>query len=69
MKITDVRDGRLTDPERLELARLLIKGGHTVRTGKEKPQGKTTFQHYVEIVEDIEKPPSDGSDRKAAYEN
>jgi hypothetical protein len=51
MKFTEQRDGHWTEQDRLDLARLLVKGGYTVRTGREKPQGKNVYQYYVEVVE------------------
>lgn len=41
MRIQDQRFGRLVDAERIELARLLVKAGYTVRIVKEKQGSKT----------------------------
>lgn len=49
MKITEQRFGRLVDAERIELAKLLIKAGYTVRIVKEKVGSKT-----VTVVEAME---------------
>lgn len=46
MKIFAQKDGSYTKQELLDIATLLIKGGYTVRRGKEKVDGK-----YVEFVE------------------
>ena len=53
MKIYPVKSGALNEAERLELARLLIKAGYTVRLGKDKPVGRTssTYVHFVEFTE------------------
>lgn len=48
MKIYPLKNGNLNETERLEIARLLIKAGYTVRLGKEKPAGKSTVVHFVE---------------------
>lgn len=52
MRIHDQRFGRLTEQERIEIARLLIKAGYTVRLGKVKDGSKTVA--YVEAVGDGE---------------
>ena len=36
MKLYDLKGGVLTDAERLELARLLVKAGYTVSIGKRR---------------------------------
>ena len=46
MKIYAQKDGSYTKQELLDLSTLLIKGGYTVRRGKQKVEGKP-----VEIVE------------------
>ena len=51
MKIYSVKQNGLNDADRLELARLLIKAGYTVRVGSEKPPGKTTNVYFVEFTE------------------
>lgn len=48
MKLYDIKGGVLTDAERLELARLLIKAGYTVNIGKDK-EGGTRPRKYIEI--------------------
>jgi len=40
VKIYEQKDGQLNKEDRLELAKLLVKAGYTVRVGREKPQGK-----------------------------
>lgn len=51
-KITDQKNGNLNEADRLELARLLIKAGYTVRVGKDKIPGKNRNYYYVEYEED-----------------
>ena len=46
MRIYAQKDGSYTKQELLELSTLLIKGGYTVRRGKQRVEGKP-----VEIVE------------------
>ena len=46
-RLCDVNGGALTDVERLELARLLIKAGYTVSLGRDKSSGK--LRKYIEI--------------------
>ena len=38
----------LREEEWLEMARLLIKAGYTVRIGKEKPEGKSQAVKFIE---------------------
>lgn len=38
----------LREDEWLEMARLLIKAGYTVRIGKEKPEGKSQTVKFIE---------------------
>lgn len=52
MKITEQKNGRWNEEDRLELAKILLKAGYTVRIGKEKPPGKSTNVIYVEYLED-----------------
>ena len=40
IKITNQRGGKLLDADRLELARLLVKAGYTVRIGAAKDGNK-----------------------------
>ena len=42
----------LSETEKLDLCRLLIKAGYAAKLGKEKPQGKSTYIHYIEYWED-----------------
>lgn len=46
-RIYEVNGGSLTEAERLELARLLIKAGYTVSLGRDKSSGK--LRKYIEI--------------------
>ena len=39
-RITNQKDAKVNDADRLELAALLIKFGYTVRIGKERRDGK-----------------------------
>lgn len=50
MKISNQNATGLTDADRLELARLLIKAGYTVRIGREKQGSKTIA--FIETMED-----------------
>lgn len=51
MKIYSLKNGGLNEADRLEIARLLIKAGYTVRIGKEKAAGKNTNVIFVEFTE------------------
>ena len=51
-KITDQKNGQLNSNDRLELARLLIKAGYTVRIGKEKIPGKNRNIYFIEYKGD-----------------
>ena len=51
MKIYAQKNGSLNEVERLELAKLLVKAGYTVRLGKEKQGNKATNVFYVEYEE------------------
>lgn len=46
-RLYDVNGGSLTEVERLELARLLVKAGYTVSIGRDKSGGK--LRKYIEI--------------------
>lgn len=46
-KITAQKGGSFNDADRLELAKLLIKAGYTVRLGKEKKDGAKTSTAFV----------------------
>lgn len=48
--ICNSADGKLTEEEKLKLARLLVKAGYTVRIGRYKPAGRTVYVHYVEYI-------------------
>ena len=52
MKIYEQKDGQLNKEDRLELAKLLVKAGYTVRVGREKPPGKRSYVYFVEYTED-----------------
>lgn len=47
MKISAQKGYSLTEQERLELSRLLIKAGYVVSLSKEKTQGKSVYTHYI----------------------
>ena len=50
MRIYPQKNGSLSETERLEIARLLVKAGYTVRIGKEKPANKPNgaYVFYIE---------------------
>lgn len=50
MKIYPLKNGSLNEADRLEIARLLIKAGYTVRIGKEKTVGKNTNVIFIEFM-------------------
>jgi len=51
-RIYSVKNNSLNEPDRLELARLLIKAGYAVRLGREKVNPKSTsFIYFVEYWE------------------
>ena len=52
MRIQPQKNGSLTESERLDIARLLVKGGYTVRIGKEKPTNKPNAAYvcYIEFT-------------------
>lgn len=45
------KPGTLNEAERLDIARLLIKAGYTVKLGKDKVKGKSTYVHHIEYWE------------------
>jgi hypothetical protein len=51
-KIENVKSGGLNEADRLEIAKLLIKAGYTVRLGKEKPENSKSYSHFVEYEEE-----------------
>ncbi|WP_206458675.1 resolvase [Anaerovorax sp. IOR16] len=53
MRIYSLKSGSLNEADRLEIARLLIKAGYTVRIGREKPSGRksSAYVHFVEFEE------------------
>lgn len=53
-KIENVKSGGLNEADRLEIAKLLIKAGYTVRLGKEKPASSKTYNHFVEYLVEVE---------------
>jgi len=53
-RITDQGDGKLNAEDRLEIAKLLIKAGYTVKVAKEKIPGKNKNYYFVEYKEDRE---------------
>ena len=52
VKISEQKNGKLNAEDRLEIAKLLIKAGYTVRVGREKPPGKRSYVYFVEYTED-----------------
>lgn len=50
MKIYAQKGSRLNDDDRLEIARLLIKAGYTVRIGREKKDGQGVYLNFVEYL-------------------
>lgn len=50
-KIENVKSGGINEADRLEIAKLLIKAGYTVRLGREKPANSKTYNHFVEYFE------------------
>lgn len=52
MRIHPQKNGSLTESERLDIARLLVKAGYTVRIGKEKPANKPNgaYVFYIEFT-------------------
>lgn len=53
MKIAQQKGHEITKPELLELGRLLLKAGYTVRLGRDK--NGNTWQHYIEAIPKGEK--------------
>lgn len=51
MRIYSVKHGSLNENDRLDLARLLVKAGYTVRLGREKPKKGSTWVYFVEYEE------------------
>lgn len=49
MRIYPQKNGSLSETERLEIARLLVKAGYTVRIVKEKPTNKPNGAYVVSI--------------------
>ena len=54
MIIKNQKNGSLSEVDRLELARILVKAGYMVRIGKMRPPGKSSGQmmHFVEYWDD-----------------
>lgn len=50
MRIYQQKGYTLTEPERFEIARLLVKAGYTVRVGREKPANKPNGA-YIPYIE------------------
>lgn len=54
-RIYSVKQGSLNESERLEIARLLIKAGYTVKLDREKRnQNSNTYTYFIEFWEDKE---------------
>ena len=54
-KICNQKTGALNESERLEIARLLLKAGYTVRLGRKKPMGKPNgaYTYFIEYWEEM----------------
>lgn len=50
MRIQAQKSGTMTEADRLDIARLLVKAGYTVRIGKEKTSTKANAP-YVAFIE------------------
>lgn len=52
MRIQAQKYGSMTETDRLDMARILIKAGYVVRIGKEKASGKpnAAYIQYLEYV-------------------
>ena len=46
------KGSQMNESDRLAMCTLLIKAGYTVRLGKEKQQGKNTYDRFIEYWED-----------------
>jgi hypothetical protein len=56
LKIQALKNGKLEETDRLEIARLLIKAGYTVKIGREKQNTKSSiYTHYIEFNEEEKK--------------
>lgn len=52
-RIYSVKQNSLNDADRLEVAKILIKAGYSVRLGKEKKEPTSKcYVHYVEYWEE-----------------
>lgn len=52
MKISEQKNGKLNETDRLELAGLLVKAGYTVKIGREKKNTKSNVNiYFVEFKE------------------
>lgn len=56
MRIYSLKQNSLNDADRLDMARLLLKAGYTVKLGREKPAGKPNgaYVYYIEFWEEEE---------------
>lgn len=55
MRIQDQKNGKLNEEDRLEIAKLLIKAGYTVKISREKKNSKSSVNvYFVEFKEDEE---------------
>ena len=52
MRIQPQKNGSLTESERLDIARLLVKAGYTVRTDKAKPTNNpnAAYVWYIDFT-------------------
>lgn len=53
MRLIEQKAGRWNEEDRLELSRLLIKGGYQVAIRKEKPEGKKQGVTYIDVQDDM----------------
>lgn len=53
-RVYSQKSGALNETDRIEIARLLIKAGYSVRLGREKPAGKQNgaFIYFIEYWEE-----------------
>lgn len=47
-RIYSLKNNSLNEQDRLDLSRLLIKAGYSVRVGREKKQKSTSYQYFIE---------------------
>lgn len=53
MKIQEQKNGKWNETDRLDIAKLLIKAGYTVKIGKEKKNTKSSVNvYFIEFKEE-----------------